>query len=206
MQNRKYIGKYSYRDVVVPDGMPTITSKELFALAMDRLEKNKYAPSTYKADERYSLTSKLMCGDCGALLVGESGTSGSGKVHHYYKCVTAKKRLGYKRKALRKNDIEELVMRKTIQSVFECNAMDGLVEHLMMWQAKENTVVPLLQREMAEGEKSLENMARAIEQGIINPTTKKHMDDLTEQKADLEVKIAREEIQEQILTREQVEF
>ena len=32
------------------------------------------------------------------------------------------------------------------------------------------------------------------------------MDELTEQKTDLEVKIAREEIQEQILTREQVKF
>ncbi len=76
----------------------------------------------------------------------------------------------------------------------------------MMWQAKENTVVPLLRRELQEVEKSLENMARAIEQGIINPTTKRCMDELTEQKTDLEVRIAREEIQAQILTREQVKF
>lgn len=206
LQNRKYIGEYQYRDVVVPNGVPAIISKELFALAMDRLEKNKYAPSSYKADERYLLTSKLMCGDCGALMVGEGGTSGSGKVYHYYKCVSAKKKRGCHRKAVRKDAIEELVMRKTVQSVFECNAMDSLVEHLMMWQAKENTVVPLLQRELEEVEKSLENMARAIEQGIINPTTKKRMDELTAQKTDLEVKIAREEIQAQILTSEQVKF
>lgn len=121
-------------------------------------------------------------------------------------CVTAKKKGGCHRKAVRKEAIEELVMRKTVQSVFECNAMDSLVEHLMMWQAKENTVVPLLQRELGEVEKSLENMARAIEQGIINPTTKKRMDELTAQKTDLEVKIAREEIQAQILTSEQVKF
>ena len=139
-------------------------------------------------------------------MVGESGTSQSGKVYHYYKCVTAKKKGGCHRKALRKDAIEKLVMRKTVQSVFECNAMDSLVEHLMMWQAKENTAIPLLQRELQEVEKSLENMARAIEQGIINPTTKRRMDELTEQKTDLEVKIAREEIQTQILTREQVKF
>ena len=52
----------------------------MFALAIDRLEKNKYAPSGYKADEGYMLTSKLMCGDCGALMDGEGGTSQSGKV------------------------------------------------------------------------------------------------------------------------------
>ena len=153
LQNRKYIGEYRYRDVVVPNGVPAIISKELFALAMDRLEKNKYAPSSYKADERYLLTSTLMCGDCGALMVGEGGTSQSGKVYHYYKCVTAKKKGGCHRKALRKDAIEKLVMRKTVQSVFECNAMDSLVEHLMMWQAKENTAVPLLRRELEEVEK-----------------------------------------------------
>ena len=64
LQNRKYIGEYSYRDVVVPDGMPAIVSKELFALAQQRLEKNKYASSTYKADEPYLLSTKLICGDC----------------------------------------------------------------------------------------------------------------------------------------------
>ena len=147
-----------------------------------------------------------MCGDCGALMVGEGGTSQSGKVYHYYKCVTAKTKRGCHRKAVRKDAIEELVMRKTVQSVFECNSMDSLVEHLMTWQAKENTAVPLLRRELQEVEKSLENMARAIEQGIINPTTKKRMDELTEQQTDLEVRIAREEIQEQILTREQIKF
>ena len=49
-------------------------------------------------------------------------------------------------------------------------------------------------------------MARAIGQGIINPTTKRRMDELTAQKTDLEVKIAREEIQSQILTGDQVKF
>ncbi len=110
---------------------------------MDRLENNKYSPSSYKADERYLLTSKLMCCDCGALMVGEGGTSHSGKVYHYYKCVSDKKKHGCRRKSVRKNAIEELVMRKTVQSVFECNAMDSLVKHLMMWQAKENTAVSM---------------------------------------------------------------
>lgn len=41
---------------------------------------------------------------------------------------------------------------------------------------------------------------------IINPTTKKRMDELTVRKTATEVRIAREEIQEQILTKEQIEF
>ncbi|MGN0596493.1 MAG: hypothetical protein ACI4J1_04100 [Ruminiclostridium sp.] len=41
-----------------------------------------------------------------------------------------------------------------------------------------------------------------MEQGIINSTTRKRMSELEEQKTDLQVKIAREEIQANILTKE----
>ena len=47
---------------------------------------------------------------------------------------------------------------------------------------------------------------KAVEQGIINSTTRKRMSELEEQKTDLQVKIAREEIQANILTKEQVIF
>lgn len=206
LQNRKYVGEYQYRDIVVPDGIPSIISKELFALAQQRLEKNQYAPSTYKADDKYLLSTKLICGDCGSYMVGESGTGSSGKKYHYYKCTTAKKKGDCHRKALRKDDVEELALNKIVNSVFDGNVINELANHVSAWQEKENTTVPLLQRELAEVEKSLENVMAAIEQGIITPTTKKRMAELESLKTDIEVKIAREEIQTQILTREQVEF
>ena len=206
LQNRKYIGEYRYRDVVVPNGVPSIISKELFALAMDRLEKNKYAPSSYKADERYLLSTKLICGCCGATMVGESGTGRNDKKYHYYKCSNAKRKKDCKKRTVRKADIEEAVMQKTVSYVFDKEMMDGIVSRVLQWQERENTTLPLLQRELAEVERSLSNVMAAIEQGIINPTTKRRMDELTEQKTDLEVRIAREEIQEQILTKEQIEF
>ena len=206
LQNRKYIGEYQYRDVVVPNGVPAIISKELFALAMDRLEKNKYAPSSYKADERYLLSTKLICGCCGATMVGESGTGRNDKKYHYYKCSNAKRKKDCKKRTVRKADIEEAVMQKTVSYVFDKEIMDGIVSRVLLWQERENTTLPLLQRELAEVERSLSNVMAAIEQGIINPTTKRRMDELTEQKTDIEVRIAREEIQEQILTKEQIEF
>ncbi|MFR5786139.1 MAG: zinc ribbon domain-containing protein [Christensenellales bacterium] len=48
---------------------------------------NKKAPSRTKADEDYLLTTKLFCGDCGRLMAGECGTSGTNSVkYYYYKC------------------------------------------------------------------------------------------------------------------------
>ncbi|WP_460162180.1 recombinase zinc beta ribbon domain-containing protein [Ruminococcus sp. 25CYCFAH16] len=52
-----------------------------------------------------------MCGDCGAYMVGESGTSNNHKVYHYYKCATAKKKKGCNKKFPRKGLIEEFVIK-----------------------------------------------------------------------------------------------
>ena len=46
----------------------------------------------------------------------------------------------------------------------------------------------------------------AIEQGIITSTTKNRMKELEDLKTDIKVKIAREEIQAQVLTKEQATF
>ena len=43
LSNRKYIGEYKYRNVVIPDGIPAIISQELFQRVQERLVKNKKA-------------------------------------------------------------------------------------------------------------------------------------------------------------------
>lgn len=100
-QNRKYIGEYKYCDVCVPDGVPRIVSDETFARVQERVAKNRYAPGRFVAKEEYLLTTKLICGDCGAYMIGESGTSRNGKTYHYYKCATAKKKKECRRKSSR---------------------------------------------------------------------------------------------------------
>ena len=99
LHNRRYIGEYVYRDIVVSNGIPAIVSKDLFERVQEKLAKNKKAPARHKADDDYLLTTKLFCGYCGAYLCGESGTSRTGRVHRYYKCVSVKK----KRKKCHKN-------------------------------------------------------------------------------------------------------
>ncbi len=147
-----------------------------------------------------------MCGDCGKHLVGESGTSRTGKKYYYYKCSTAKKKGDCHRKPLKKDVVEDIVISQTMRSVFQSHSLDAIVDHVMMWQQKENTTLPLLQRELADVENSLANVMNAIEQGIITSTTKNRMKELEDLKTDIEVKIAREEIQAQVLTKEQATF
>ena len=90
LNNRRYMGEFSYRDVVIPDGIPAIVPQDLFDRVQEKLAKNKKALARHMAEDDYLLTTKLFCGYCWAYLCGESGTSRTGKVHHNYKCVSVK--------------------------------------------------------------------------------------------------------------------
>lgn len=119
LNNRRYIGEYTYRDIVVPEGIPAIVPQDLFDRVQERLAKNKKAPARHKAEDDYLLTTKLFCGYCGAYLCGESGTSHTGNTHHYYKCVSVKKkRTECHKKSVHKEWIEDLVVGERLK---HCN-------------------------------------------------------------------------------------
>ncbi|MDE5859630.1 MAG: recombinase family protein, partial [Oscillospiraceae bacterium] len=85
LKNVKYKGQYKYRDIIIDDGVPRIVNDELFQLAQERLVKNQYSRSRFKAKVEYFLSTKLFCGECGSLMVGDSGTSRNGRKYNYYK-------------------------------------------------------------------------------------------------------------------------
>ena len=101
LRNEKYIGTYKLMDIVIPDGMPAIIDKVLFEKVQAMLKHNGKARAKAKAHENYLLTTKLFCGHCGSPMVGESGTSKTGQVHHYYKCTKAKREHACKKKSER---------------------------------------------------------------------------------------------------------
>ena len=41
MKNRRYIGEYRYRDILIPDGIPTIVPKDLLTGYRPKWRKNK---------------------------------------------------------------------------------------------------------------------------------------------------------------------
>ena len=151
LHNRRYIGEFRYRDVVVPDGIPAIVPQDLFDRVQEKLVKNKKAPARHKAEDDYLLTTKLFCGYCGAYLCGESGTSRTGKVHHYYKCVSVKKkRTECHKKPVRKEWIEDLVVSETMKMVMDDKAIEAIVSMLMDLQDRDNVNVPLYEQQIRE--------------------------------------------------------
>ena len=206
LKNRRYIGEYSYRDVVQPDAIPAIVPQELFDRVQERMAKNKKAPARHKAEDDYLLTTKLHCGQCGAFMVGESGTSRTMKVHHYYRCVNTKKKKLCDKKAVKKDWIENLVVEQTMRVIMDDAMVLYIADMVMDLQARESTDLPLLKQQLAETEKAIRNMLDAIQQGIFNSSTKARLDELEENKSKLEVSILQEEMQKPLLTKEQVTF
>ena len=206
LSNRRYIGELKYRDVLIPDAIPSIVSAELFNDVQEKIAKNKKAPARRKAEDDYLLTTKLFCGYCGALMFGESGTSRTGEVHRYYKCATAKKHKGCKKKTVRKQWLEDLVVNQTMQLVKDDAAMESIIAKVMELQNKENTNIPLYKMQLRDAESGIQNMLNAIQAGILTSSTKERLEQLEETKRELEAHIAEEKLAKPKVTEEFIRF
>ena len=191
LKNRKYIGEYRYQDVVIEGGVPAIVPEDLFNRVQERMEKNRHAPAMAKAKEDHLLTTKLFCGKCERMMVGESGTSHTGAMHYYYKCGGAKRRKGCDKKAVRKDWIERVVVRLTMQRVMDEEKISRLIDAILVMQEQEDTTTPALRSQLAETESAIGNILKAIEQGIFTPSTKQRLDELEARKEEILVKISR---------------
>ena len=206
LKNRRYIGELKFRDVIVPDAIPPLVSMELFEEVQVKISKNKKAPARRKAEDDYLLTTKLFCGHCGALMFGESGTSRTGDVHRYYKCVAAKKRKSCNKKTVRKQWLEDLVINETIKLIQDDAVIDSLVAAVMELQNRESTSLPLYEKQLRETEAGIQNMLNAIQAGILTSSTKERLEALEGQKKDLEAKIAEEKLAKPVMKEEFVRF
>ena len=206
LRNRKYIGEYRYGETLIPNGIPAIIPDELFERVQKRVEKNRRTPGRAKAKENYLLTTKLYCGKCGTFMVGESGKSKTGKMYYYYKCLSAKRKRGCNKKAVKKDWIENLVVSFTMEHVLSDNIINRMAEAVVILQEKENAVLPALRQQLLDTEQRLANMLEAIEKGVLTTTTKKRLIELEEKKESLEISIIQEEIASPALTKEQVVF
>jgi DNA invertase Pin-like site-specific DNA recombinase len=205
-RNRRYIGEYKYGDIVVPDGMPAIVPQEIFDRVQERMAKNRHKPAYMKADEEYILTTKLFCGKCGVMMVGVGGTSKTGKVHHYYKCGNLIYKKSCDKKTVKKDYIERLVVKLTQDYVLQDEVIDRLADAVLALQSRENAVISHLQSQIADVEKRIANLLNAIEDGLFNSSAKQRLDDLESTKADLEIALAKEQIEQTPLTKEQIVF
>ena len=204
-KNRKYIGEYQYGSVIIPKGIPAIIDDDLFDRVQRRMAFNKKAPAKAKATEEYLLTTKLFCGTCERLMAGESGTSSTkGVKHYYYKCGGAKRKLGCKRKAVRKHWIERAAVLVTVQRVLQDDEISRIAEAIVALQEKEDTSLPAMRQQLTECEKAIDNMLNVIQMGVLTASTKERLEKLEMQREELKLSILQAQMARPRYTKEQV--
>jgi len=207
-KNKRYIGVYTYKDVQIEGGVPAIIDKDLFEEVGRRLKKNEEAPARGKAKVDYLLSGKLFCGHCGAPMNGESGTSKTGEVHHYYACYTRKRRGNCRKKSMRKSLVEKWVAEDAYalltQEVIE-EIADIAVSQTEA-DIAQHTKLPELTAKRAELEQGIDNIATAIEKGVASERLMSRLTELEKEKKILDRQIADEEKDVFRLDRDQVIF
>jgi hypothetical protein len=122
-----------------------------------------------------------------------TGTSRSGKLSRYYRCVTANKGKELcECKLIRKERIEELVvetLKKLINNDEDVELIAKAVVKVHNEKIKVNTNLDNFERELVTTKKSIANIMTAIEAGIFTETTRERLQELESLKRDLENKI-----------------
>ena len=164
LRNEKYIGVYTYNDIRVEGGCPAIIDKETFERAQAIRAKHKHAPATAKAKVDYLLSQKLICGHCGALMVGSSGKSCTGATYHYYACPNQRRHTCGK-SPVPKQVIEDRVAEHIVK-ILTPEFIDKLADMAISQNQADieaDSIVPALYGELKVTETAITNIGKSLE-------------------------------------------
>ena len=85
--------------------------------------------------------------------------------------------------------IEEAVVRITVSRVLTDRAIDRIADAVVALQEKEDTTTPILQHQLNECEKGIENLLNAVQMGIFTASTKERLEALEQQREALKLSI-----------------
>lgn len=209
LKNEMYIGVYKYSTVRIEGGVPAIIDKQTFE-EVQRFLRTKKKPVGRKNNcAEYLLTGKIFCGHCREPMVGISGTGKHGELHHYYACQGRRRR---KNNCQKKNVQRDWIERHVVEVIKKYVLRDDVLEDILvgyealMERLQQDSSLASMQKELDDTKKSIANLMKAIEQGIITDTTKDRLFELEENKKELENLIRIEQTMERDYSPELIRF
>lgn len=208
--NRKYLGEYQYNDIILPGAIPQLIPEDLFARVNARIAKNKHTNGgRARSLAEFLLTGKLICGHCCSHMVGDSGISSTGARHYYYSCVKRKRAHSCSKCSERQEALEIAIVRETVRHVLQPHVLSQIIDRAMEIYERDRQDDPVLRTLLSEHkqvETSLRNLLRAIEDGLYTPTTKKRLEELEKQQADLSSRISIHQSSRPQISRDHLQF
>lgn len=205
LSNDKYIGVMRFGDIVNDHDFPPIVDKATFEAAAQKRKANGRKPYDMSHHEEYLLVGKIFCGKCGSTVASEASLKRNGTYYRWYKCSNRKKRNKCDLPIFNKKALEDLVVNDAI-SLIDQGILDRVVDDVMKAQDEESPERKALKKQMIDVDRRLNNLLKAIEDGMVFETTKDRMSELETQKSALMKSLAQLDLEKQTFTREPVEF
>ena len=204
LNNEKYSGNYHYNGQLYTNIYPQIVPTDIYLKVQAKLNANRYGK--HIPDVVYLLKNKIRCGYCGKPIASDTGTSHTGIVKRYYKCSGRKHENSCKKTAVQKDILEDLVLSSVMNALSSPSVIANIAEkivnaHKLMLEDK--SILNLLLSEKAEIDASLDNLVKAIENGLLTETTKNRLKTLELKKKEIDEKILLEQSRESLLIKKE---
>ena len=196
MSKKGTYNRHKYKDekdiIRVEGGIPRIIDKDTFRAAQKRLQQNKQKRAANKAKAFYLLSGLLQCGHCGGSLVGGAHRY-RGKEYSYYICANQKRLKNCNKKNMDKRLLEEAVVNEINHAIFSEENIDAICQRIHdSYQAAPHSSqekIAQLKQELSLLTQKINNLYRAIEDGLDYDETMKRIRERVKEKEAIEIKM-----------------
>ena len=112
--------------------------------------------------------------------------------------------MGCKKKAIRKNWIEDVVVKYTVTQVLTDTVISRIADAIVIMQEQEDTVTPVLKQQLQQCETEIRNVMKAIRQGILTDSTRECLEELEQQRDSLRGSIAQLQLERRKFTKKEI--
>lgn len=171
--------------VSVPDGMPAIVSADVKERCIKKLEYGKHD----KAKANYLLSGKMYCSHCGNAMRGEVCKNHAGIEYYRYTCQKKRKAcLG----VFWKDETEQAITRSVRDAFKDPKTLEIIAAKFAEYRSgkKPKASIAAAQNDLKALRKQRDNLIQAVEDGMPYKHVKDKMEEIDQQQAIVEAKIA----------------
>lgn len=219
LQNRKYIGEFTYNRRVgkdkngkynshknkdeeeiirIPNGVPRIIDTKTFNKVQTRLAKNKKGKSSFRSNSTYLLAGLVKCGECGFSYQGNTRKSGKGVTYSSYRCGKRSNHaeIGCKNPEIEKHRLENFVIEQVFKYLFTDEGIREIVNQINIYhqemKATKGKDINLYQKQLKNLKSKQSNIAKAIANGAEGQAFIDEINRITQSIKDIEERIEKE--------------
>ncbi len=142
-----------------------------------------------RRSEMYNLCGKLICGECGGHYMGSTATSRNKEKHHYYVCTNRRKYHTCTAPNIRRDELEDLVINKTLNILNEPQIIARIADLVMSGYSnvtqEAKVAIQGINSKIKAIDTELDNCMSAIKQGFITDRLKSEIENLESERQTL---------------------